>query len=475
MQKHSLTLILILFIIKTGFTFDCDPTDYSNKIRDILSAQNNYDIIEGKLIFLFNSTAFFANPTSIYGVYFFPSQDVNVTEQTVGTYFLRSSNAIIFGGCTAPQSKYISVVSYLFKRFNYIENNSTHKQEILFASLGDSLNDLVWNTSNSSNPYDALTTIIETADKQTFNDINNLLTKNGISSSEINLQSLPSQYINFLPYQYNADNVNTYTQTYDTGGILYRIAIPLNKDEYNQYIHQNQTIFMVQPKNAQGNTPRIPFDPQTRNTFSNKNVNEFVKYNDSLNEYKSDLISYIEKTYNMRYKGEDVLENTFCGAKSKCDYGFSCIDNNTDCGGDNRDAQYWKSGNIKLKNNSFYIVLGIMHTNIEQTVYSNIVIYEKITQPGPAITNLGYNGSALLLPVKTNVAKDDLENMFIVQFGRPHSCIQGLPGWCLTEQQLDYNTDNEISARNYLNPYTMTRPNLSEIIPNHVLEFETKS
>ena len=39
------------------------------------------------------------------------------------------------------------------------------------------------------------------------------------------------------------------------------------------------------------------------------------------------------------------------------------------------------------------------------------------------------------------------------------------------EQELEYNTDNEISARNYLNPYTMTRPDLSEIIPNYVLEF----
>ena len=463
-------LLLVSLIINDCYGFECDATDYSDKIGQILSSQNDYDIVEGKLIFLFNSTAFFANPTSIYGVYFFNNE--NITQKAPTTYFLRSSNAVIWSGCTAPQSKYISIVSYLFKRFNYIENDSVHKQEILFASLGDSLNDLVWNTSNTSNVYDTLTTIIQTGDKQTFNDINDLLTSNGISSTEINLQSLPNKYINFVPYKYNENNINEYNHTYDTGGILYRIAIPENKDEYNEYIHINQTIYMLQPKNANGNTPRIPFDPQTRNTFSKENINEIEIYNATLNEFKLDLISYMESTYNMRYRKQDIFKNSFSGDKN--DYGFSCIDNNLDCGGDNRDAQYWGSSDVKLKNNSFFIVLGIMHSNIKQTEYSNIVIYEKITQPGPTITNYQYNGSALILPINTKVSKKDLEDMFVVQIARPHSCIQTLPGWCLTENQLDYDTDNEVSSRNYLNPYTATRPDRQEIIPNILLEFETK-
>ena len=76
-------------------------------------------------------------------------------------------------------------------------------------------------------------------------------------------------------------------------------------------------------------------------------------YNTSLIEYKNDLIAYLEGTLNMDFNGEQIFIPN---------YGFSCIENNQDFLRDNRDAQYWNvADNFKLNNNSFYVVLGIIH------------------------------------------------------------------------------------------------------------------
>eukprot|EP01084_Bolivina_argentea_P014293 26713_1 len=452
----------------------CNSVEYSNKIRSILQQQTEYNIItEGTFLFAVNSTNWGANPSSVYGLWSFDnSKEAADASQT---WYMRSQSAIIFGGCTAPQSVYMSFVPYLYKRFNYIKNNKTHKSETLFASLSASLNNLVLNIS-SNLAYNSLTTIIHTADQQTFNDLNNLLINNGISSSEINLESLPNQYINFLPYEYNKDNVDKYNGTYDTAGMLNRIALPYNTQQFNQYISINQTVYMVQPKNAKGSTPRKPFGINIRNTYSTKNINESNVYNVSLNEYKNDLITYLENTYKMKFISEINFKQTATPNSSRADYGFSCIQNNIDCFGDNRDAQYWStSSGTKLKNDSFYIVLGVIHTNIQQTLYSNIVVYENSYYPdyNATLTNFDYNGSALILPVNTKVNKDILQNLFVIQLSRPYSCINGLPGWCLNEKELDYNAGFDFHERNYLNHFTATRPDMSEIVGNILLQFTT--
>ena len=176
----------------------------------------------------------------------------------------------------------------------------------------------------------------------------------------------------------------------------------------------------------------------------------------------------------MKYNAEQVFVNVDIRYGIP-NYGFSCIENNQNCLGDNRDAQYWNlMENFKFNNDSFYVIIGVMHTNLGQTTYSNVVVYENLYSPGPTRTNLDYNGSGLILPVNTNVDNSILENMFALQIARPHSCISGLPGWCFTENEVGLHATCEVTARNYLNPTTKTRPNLSEILPNILLEFTTK-
>eukprot|EP01084_Bolivina_argentea_P187601 323104_1 len=172
----------------------CSSYEYSNKIRNILSKTNEYIVYEGKLIFRQNATFGGTNPSGIYGTSYFEFID-NITDQESisphTSYYLRSSSALIFAGCTPPKSIYFSFTSYINDRFNdYTNNTLIPSYKWLYADLGASLNNLVWNTTtnnnNISNNYDSLTTVIQTGDNKTFNNIYNTLIKNQITSNEIN-------------------------------------------------------------------------------------------------------------------------------------------------------------------------------------------------------------------------------------------------------------------------------------------------
>eukprot|EP01084_Bolivina_argentea_P248759 416179_1 len=193
----------------------CSSNNYKDKIRNILSKQTNYTMYEGKLTFRENATFITTNPSGVYGTPYFDNIENITNPNSISphmTYFLRPSNILIIPICTPPYSIYFSFVSYLMDRFNDYDNNTIYEnRKILFADLGATLNNLVWNTSsninNITNNYDSLTTVIQTGDNTTFNDIYNILTNGGISSHEINLQSLPNKYIKWLPYKYNNKNI----------------------------------------------------------------------------------------------------------------------------------------------------------------------------------------------------------------------------------------------------------------------------
>ena len=503
-------------------------------MRKILSLQNNYDIYEGTLIFLQNKSYPQANPNGIYGTVNF-NNNPNITynrELLDYTYFLRASNALIFSGCTPPKSIYFSIVSYLFNRHYLTTDNHTYFNRNLFASLGAALNNFVWNTSNTTHTnsydcnynYNSLTTVIQTGDQQTYIDIFDLLTNNSvsnISTNEINLQSLPNKYINYLPYNYTSNNIHLYNKTFDTGTIVFRVTLPYNKTQYYEYINRNQTVFMLQPKkknwqrynhyntyavsnynynyNYNDDVPRIPYNLSIRNTYSKNNLNETCSiYNDSLNEYKIDLINYLTTNYSNNnnsnnnklkyvneYKFKFIEENQHCQNQSSC-YGILCIENNSECLGDNRDTLYsgpsfTNEKGLTLSNNSFYILLGLIHTNgdIKQTIYSSITFYDHHNTPlhnydNPHITDIEYNGSGLVLPIKTSVDKNNLKNIFVVQLAPYDNCILNFnlsTNLCINNIDINTISYGTFNYRNYLNPNTKTRPDYREMIPTVLLNF----
>eukprot|EP01084_Bolivina_argentea_P263043 445080_1 len=104
-------IILHLLLICVNIKFIsalCSSYDYVNQIRNILSKQANYYVYEGKLIFRPNASFYYiGNPSGIYGTPYFDNIYNITNPQSISphsTYYLRSSNALIFAGCTPPKS-----------------------------------------------------------------------------------------------------------------------------------------------------------------------------------------------------------------------------------------------------------------------------------------------------------------------------------------------------------------------------------
>ena len=86
-----------------------------NTLNDVLNGLKslNYNIKEGSFVFLYNTTAFGANPSSVYGVYQF-----GLENNTFWT--LNGSSAVLFHGCSPPSSKYYSFAHYVFTNPNLV-------------------------------------------------------------------------------------------------------------------------------------------------------------------------------------------------------------------------------------------------------------------------------------------------------------------------------------------------------------------
>eukprot|EP01084_Bolivina_argentea_P048403 89193_1 len=506
MSKLTVTVLAISAYLIRFSAGLCNSTDYSAKIRNILSQQDEYTVYEGELRFPQNRSYPQQNPSGIYGTALFFDPSVRDYEAlTEWTYFLRPSNALIFNGCTPPQSVYFSIVSYLMMRHKYV--GEVHQPIQLFASLGAGINHLLWNTSTNSS-FDSLTTFIQTADEITYNYIHNLLTNNNIfnvSNREINLQTLPAQFINFTQYGYDSGNMSRYTNDYDTGTILFRITLPINKTEYKQFITTKQTLFMLEPKNfSNKNTtqPIKPYAPEIRDTYSPLNYNETMsKYNETLEQFKNEFINWMKVNY---YKYQNLTNNTnntlglvsddiigleFTDCLNELDcYGFRCIETDAWCLGDNRDTWYssWIPEEISVDEHNYWIILGIMHSNepFKQTTYTNIAYYDHETDPldnkngNPVIDMYEYNGSALIWNkyIKSNISEKYLKNMFVVQLGVKQNCLfvdELKDKLCLN--QSDSSDDGNVNERIYLNPITKTRPNLNQIITSILLAFDVNT
>ena len=114
---------------------------------------------------------FAANPSSPYGIYMFDQQAWKLDEM----------EAVVFFGCTPPPAKYFSFRSYVFSAFHNLHPT------LLFASLGDSTNHLVINTTGltMNDPFGKTTVVTSTADMATDHAVRDAFTAAGLSATTI--------------------------------------------------------------------------------------------------------------------------------------------------------------------------------------------------------------------------------------------------------------------------------------------------
>eukprot|EP01084_Bolivina_argentea_P212691 361490_1 len=465
----------VAVLLHTSSSQLCNSTEYAHDIEKKLNNAigDKYSIIKGEMVWLTNVTKLGNNPSGIYGVYEIPFSSQIIMNDNFGDMLFHSHDAIVFAGCTPTKSKYYSVVSYLFNRYNNAKNNQS--QNWLFASLGSSLNHLLINTSTSDTPFNCLTTVIHTADNVTFTHIYNSLYNHTNNINDINLNRIPSDYFNFAPYNVDINNFATYPLPFDTYSVVWRIAIPNNINQYNEYISMKQNIFYLKynyPSHPDDNKPYVNYSNLTctLDPYSPYLFNETSVYYNDLKQYANDLAYNISSTYNYSFKTLSVFP--FIHHET----GYNCINNQVYCGADDRDAVYSSAGYLNFNLDEYYIVVGVNSYNNNLTLYQNICYYTRYDGPSGqsdnvAITNFEYYNSVVDLNIPTNVSKSSLNNFYLIQFARPNEFIENIMGFNITFN--DVNTSQQIKpyVRDYLNPFTKTGPYYLDLVSPLLLSF----
>ena len=460
-----LAALLLGILFDVGHCQLCDDKAYAEntllRLKNSSIITEQYDITVGRLVWYPNETIWAANPNGIYAIY------EMVTRETQWGIYLRSMDAIIFSGCTPPSARYFSWDSYLF--YSYQGFSSTWP----FASLGDALNHLVINTTDSPSSFNTLSTIIHTGDQQTFLDIQSALDPES-ASSDMNLMPVPSKYFNFVPYGIS-DPYLHHNLSYDTFMTLVRIAIPEEKTQYDEYIARNQTVLFLEKRNVQKGQrqPRTPLVAQVRDTFSTDNINETAVYLDDVMQYIADLTSNLTSEYALKLESREYFVNNY-DAYNISDYGFSCIEYDRQCVGDDRDAQYW-SVNLTSLEQHVFVVAGVNSVAVNlSSAYQSFAYYNHGNMGQASLTNDEYAASVVELGVPTSVSTDVLSNLYVIQFARPANVgiVPGIPAIPIPEMNLTWVQPN---ARDYLNAITKTRPDKHQMIPPVLLTFRIPS
>ena len=275
----------MLCVIAVTISFLCDT--------------ENYRVEKGVMKFIFPNGAFAANPSSPYGVYMFDNK--------LPRWRLDEKDAIVFFGCTAPPAEYFSFRSYAFTTFQNLRPSN------VFASLGDSTNNLVINTTglDVNDPFGKTTVVTTTADIQTDQSVRMAFTEAGVPATAINTDIVPSSLVRL--------------GTADTFTMLYCVAIFEDPEEGQAYIDTTWPVIRVSPPSERDPLPFSTPPLRMRGTGMTE-----ATYSDSLSYLVKQVNDAILTSAVPRYS---VTSDRMSVVNLE---GRECIEKKTNCLGDNR-------------------------------------------------------------------------------------------------------------------------------------------
>ena len=152
-------------------------------------------------------------------------------------------------GCTPPNLEYFSFRSYLFDTIHPQFGN-------LFASLGESANNLAFNTSGgptSPGNLNRTTALITTGDLATAAYMQSQLVEVGFPSSAINFDFIPPSLV----------HMGRDTVVHDTFVMLNRVSIFADETQKERYTQSKWPIYMLY---APSSTAKLPYPAPVRQT-----------------------------------------------------------------------------------------------------------------------------------------------------------------------------------------------------------------
>ena len=392
------------------------------------------------------------NPGNPYLIYTFEDDNpVNLPFE----FKLKPSSAVLFLGCTPSAVKYFSWQSYAFD----------HQKRFVFASLGDAINNLVINTTQSGtswtgseleDPLGKLTAVVTTADATTFSTINTALDEAGAPTGITNLDHVPHERV---------DLFNDKTLTFI---MLVRPVIWTDEGEKEKYFSpQVRRVFMIDPP------PEQSFDPIPEPPDRPQGTGDFEIEQPGVLEDLAKLHNNIAQTMESSFDYTLMSNTTFDHFPI---YGDECLETLQYCIGDSRDAEYFIYGQKEsFKKKDLYVFVGTNSVNTGKVSYSSIGIYQKnalrpIVATTIAVDNFMMEGSASAFGIDNDkllayvlarnckrVPEFLRENCFTVGFDE--------------ETELPARKSWSIFYRTYLDITTKTQPLKEELYWPQILKF----
>ena len=401
--------ILIVFMVWVSFMWSGCGSDSSSSpvVQDSVERvkadleSKGFLVQEGDLFFFrledkWQMPLYYGNnPTSPYGFYRLPpgpgepNTDVEIFpwDRDIDNFAkrslwrLRPDEALVFIGKTPPECIYFGFRTYLFDRYLMVDGQPQLKD--IFASLGDTANNLTMKTSSTYeypgiDPYEKQTILISTADRGTEALVRKALIENGYPEKIINTGIIPgldNEAHGFAPLL----NMG-YGEDADIFTMLIRVALFSDADAGQQYMSaQSARILRVTPMNAP------PLE-----TYTLPNLRESGTGTTEI-PLEDSLLNLVEGVRKANQGPNRVIIETREGILPI--QGPECIRGSHFCFGDNHDAQYivypiekilatGEGFRIVKDNDDFILVVGVISSYTGKATYVNITPYYMVKQLG---------------------------------------------------------------------------------------------
>lgn len=368
-----------------------------------------------------------------------------VPSDMAASYYLEKDEAIVLIGETPPPSNYFAFAPYVYTR---VDNDGDRIP--IFASTQDSLNHLEIGVDGDS-AFNSQTAIIVSSDAGTVDSVREALVSTGFSSDAINTMTFPRDTLRFG----QGEDADTFL-------VMGRIALADDPEAYQTYMDSlPMEVFRVTSDTVGEALPLPERKPRGDGTTEDALKDSFDALEDAI----------------IAAAGETPTESiNIASSKTVAQIidPEACIENVTECKGDNRDTTYaagplsviQSGAPLKLDENDVFYVFGVNHAAAGKATYSNFSVYTADKRIGVAAVNsLEMPGSAeVFLPDDPNASQ-----LFVTQIRRDCSdqnhCLElstDFPGAALDQ-------DLFFIFRAYINPGKTISPGHDEILTERVI------
>jgi hypothetical protein len=404
-------------------------------------------------------TCYGDNPASPYGSPYFGEYGAN---PNLATLQLGEDEAVVVIFRTPPEMRYFSFNQYLFRR----ADSSTE----VFASMSEALNLQKLGTTGAAepgaSPFDSYAVVVWTADQNTFDSVQASLLESGMPLNAINFLSLP-QAIPARPSEPGYDLQMGHGASFDVFNLLMRTALPSDQAGFDAYVQENPYyVVRVGPSThpAPNPAPVIGYPSDISGVVENPELQAL------LNRLVSDIGKHYGAAFTFKKQTTTFTSHV----------GWDCISEISECTGDNYDSLYSRDQStfVRVKTlQDFVIVVGVNHQQSGKAAYMNFAVYDsKKLASIVSITDSDLTSQSALYHAGITNPRDPRVRKYKGLYAYIFSYDCAGKSYCAAIPPP--TADNPVGlrpgapffvlGRSYLEPHTLVRPSLSEVVPHQV-------